>query len=186
MQDTHNVFQKLTEFTNFNNFEILYDSDIHPLNVTFFQRCLYGRRDVIVLLVSKTDYIYGSFNGSILGQVPINKMENSNNDPKHFIFSLKSDHIPPTKWVKKSLNINSSSICFTSEEAKMYIFIENKAFGFWNPYLYNEESLYFYFGITGEFENGPSHFQLIGKEQSRSINNSYEQAKRVLILQCYD
>ncbi|KAL7722540.1 TLDc domain-containing protein [Entamoeba marina] len=165
-----NCVEILSRFTNFQHFDIIFDSDLQPYNVTCFQRCLYGRKNVAIIYITVNDYIYGCLNTTTIPQI------------------LQSEHTEQKKWVKQTKDNPRSTESFRifKENVDMYISADAFAFGIWKQQLYDPQSLYIYFGIADYFENEPTHLQLIGKKQNGAYDNSYTSAKRVLCVQCYN
>ncbi|KAL7722565.1 TLDc domain-containing protein [Entamoeba marina] len=188
MQDNFNCVEILSRFTNFQHFDIIFDSDLQPYNVTCFQRCLYGRKNVAIIYITVNDYIYGCLNTTTIPQMYHGSSEKTIHDKDHVIFSLQSEHTEQKKWVKQTKDNPRSTESFRifKENVDMYISADAFAFGIWKQQLYDPQSLYIYFGIADYFENEPTHLQLIGKKQNEKHNNSYTPAKRVLCVQCYN
>ncbi|EDR28853.1 hypothetical protein EDI_168380 [Entamoeba dispar SAW760] len=192
---------KLKQFIGLDKYEIIFDSDIMEMNRLSFIKSIEGRNDIAIIIVNNHNHIYGCYQKQTIKHAQdlpdyVNRTEsNYCIDPDHFIFSLLSDSIPPTKWMKvptpqKFLNgikiMNTLEILPTNYSLLTdYIFSVAHAFGFWNPQLNEEESAYVFFKLNEAYVNGPTHLELTGINQDNPNCNTYSKITRLLAVQFY-
>ncbi|BFU21147.1 hypothetical protein EHI8A_113190 [Entamoeba histolytica HM-1:IMSS-B] len=192
---------KLKQFVGLDNYEIIFDSDIMEMTRLSFVKSIEGRKDIAIVIINNYNHIYGCYQKLTIkhaqnpSQEGYTTKHNYCVDPYHFIFSLLSDSIPPTKWMKVPTPqrvLNQIKIMDTleilptnSNPLNDYIFCVAHAFGFWKPQLNEGESAYTFFKLNEAYINAPTHLELTGINQSKPGCNTYSKITRLLVIQFY-
>ncbi|KAL7714110.1 TLDc domain-containing protein [Entamoeba marina] len=168
----------LLEWTQMSNYEILYDSDESPFDRITFQRVIYGRRNVMGIILTDDGDVFGSFHPTTL-PCP-DKESDWVNDSDYFVFKIHDD---VKKYVKNE-KIQSD----------------------WSLYLWNEDddnlpsfySVLYAFGLNAPLnhhKSGVIKRQFCGFYKSNEMlkngefdhfNNVYFTPSRLLLVQWDD
>ncbi|ELP94291.1 hypothetical protein EIN_423420 [Entamoeba invadens IP1] len=184
------ILTQLNSFCDATYSEIIYDSDIHPMNRNHFAFSVAGRHNVGIIIITDKGYSFGSYVSQV-PQIPTVK-RSSISEGKSFIFTLNSPTIPPTKFERTDYCIPRMTVDqsleiykYDKSESIRYNFAINYAFGFWDNQLFKDESGYLYFGIEGSFVGKPTHEDLTGIKQRMPSANSYFPIARIVVVQFY-
>ena len=107
MEDEKEPIQRIQEWVGKEKYTIIFDSEHHELTSRMFWSCLKGRKDILIVIETDEGYIFGSYHSII----PERQELCVENDPHHFVFTMKNPfNVPPTKFElkegwKKSLYI---------------------------------------------------------------------------------
>ena len=93
----------LLKWNHLTSSEIIFDSDEQELTTKNVWRSLRGRKNIAIVIVSDSGWVFGSFNGII----PYKQSHIVSKDYSHFLFTLKNPfEVPPTRFKQNVRNEN--------------------------------------------------------------------------------
>ncbi|KAL7718445.1 TLDc domain-containing protein [Entamoeba marina] len=144
-----NKKELLKKWTGLSNFEILYNSGVDELSARCFNSKITGNENVMVLLQTTDNELFGFFHGSLIPSIKERVTEIHSNE--YFLFILQSYNTNPRTIKRKKYNNPVSLSCYGVDTMEC-IFTCDDAFS-----LTNDSSIIFDAGIT-EFFDIPSLF----------------------------
>ncbi|KAL7712994.1 TLDc domain-containing protein [Entamoeba marina] len=117
---------KLQEWSHFNTFTVLYSIEYDMFNSkTFFQKTK-GQHNVMIIMETTSNALFGAF----YSQMPNEQEKWVDEDPNHFIFTLKNPHIiPPMKLEPK---VDNNTLLLVKNDKEKRVILETKAFNVCN------------------------------------------------------
>lgn len=87
--------EQLSQWTHMSVSTIIYDSEVSPLTTESLFSSVNGKSNVMLIVTTDGDNIFGSFHGELPNSISRWKEA----DPMHFVFTLQNPYgIPPTKF----------------------------------------------------------------------------------------
>ncbi|ELP85629.1 hypothetical protein EIN_409180 [Entamoeba invadens IP1] len=126
----------LNSWTSCDTFEKLFDSDEMPFNQRTFQSAIFGRQDVLGIIITASDDIFGSFHTQ---PIKITSPDmNWTSDENFFVFSLLRGGVPVYGFYKKRSGVycKQRSIRMVYDDETFYRV--NNAF-YLRPYLFEKK-----------------------------------------------
>ncbi|EKE39408.1 hypothetical protein ENUP19_0121G0125 [Entamoeba nuttalli] len=170
--------RNLREWTGLSNYFILYDSDEMPFDRRSFQRVIYGRNNVMGLVITSSGEVFGSFHPTTLPQE-----DNDNewvNDNNYFVFKINNEVCKYSKHER--INTDWSLYLWSEHDSSLpNFYCVLFAFGLSFP-LNNERS-----GIIRRgFECCYKSNQMLADGTYDNYNNVLFKPSRLILLQWFD
>ncbi|EMD45389.1 hypothetical protein KM1_067380 [Entamoeba histolytica HM-3:IMSS] len=147
----------LKNFTGKTDFSLLFSSDIFSIDPEVLHTKIYGKRNLMLLIITENGCSFGSFNEQpILGDAEGN--DDISKDDNGCIFSIVGPMSDPTRFNVK--NPNATSLClFNGKSQSQDVIIGvNGAF-----YIKKDKSVYELPSIGDYYDIGGSHSVLLGQ-----------------------
>ncbi|KAL7719829.1 TLDc domain-containing protein [Entamoeba marina] len=111
------LLHHLTEWTNCSSFVPLFDSRYDELTIQTFQRKMYNKQNVVILIQTTDDDMFGTYHAHVTPKSVINRRRLASGweweyDEKMFLFSLHNHTNPghPMKWDQRDSSMCSLSL----------------------------------------------------------------------------
>ncbi|ELP93458.1 hypothetical protein EIN_059430 [Entamoeba invadens IP1] len=103
---TSDLLETLQGWCGFKKFNIIYDTDIDPINLSLIGNLVLHRSHIYYVIIDKAGNVFGCYNKGSVRELCL-----SVDDPSHFVFSLKNTMSPLTK-PKQFFTIKNNHRCF--------------------------------------------------------------------------
>ncbi|EDR28745.1 hypothetical protein EDI_341950 [Entamoeba dispar SAW760] len=114
-------------WTKLNDYGLIYDSEVDGLSSTALNLCICGKENIMVIIVTKHGYVFGSFN-SLKLPVPKKTEEWVKNDPNFFVFTLSNPKkTNPMQFYLKDKTADGLNI--SPSTSKKWVIATNACFG---------------------------------------------------------
>ncbi|ELP85588.1 hypothetical protein EIN_408570 [Entamoeba invadens IP1] len=167
----------LFKWTRKSEYDILYDSDEMPYDRTHFQRVIYGRQNVMGIIITDKGEVFGSFHPKTLPQ----EEQESDwvNDNNYFVFKINDEMCK----FKKSEKMNtewSLYLCNENDYSANNFYCVLSAFGLSCP-LNDERSGMIRRGFSGCY----TYDDMLVRGDYDNFHNIFFKPSRLILIQWY-